>query len=126
MSEFLTVRYVGYCTNTFRPKYQGVCQVRDYADTKAISPEGTDTVLLTDIDPVDLTPYDHVFGECDHAVDGICPIVKLGATAIASANGKSAADAITRIDQLNIQESFKFAEASVTAGASVSASLTIS
>lgn len=126
MSEqFTVVRYVTYDKNTFRPIGQGSCQQRDYQAHKDIVVDGTDIVLLEGNQAIDLNPYDHIFGACDHAVDGVCPITKFGAAAIAGGEVKTAADAITRIDQLNIVESWKFVETSVTCASTTTASLTI-
>lgn len=124
--DFLTVRYIGYCTNTFRPKYQGICQERDYQAHKDISPDGHEIVKLNGFDPIDLNPYDHIFGTCEHAVNGVCPDLKLGAAAIASSNGKTADDAITRIDQLDIQDTWRFVETTCAVTSNLAAALTIS
>lgn len=124
-SQFIVTRYVGYCINTFRPKFQGKCQQRDLQAHKDLAPAGTAIVELTTADAVDLNPYDHIFGECDHAVDGVCPDTIFGAAAIAGAEGKTAADAITRIDQLDIVEAWDFVETTIAASATTSAALTI-
>lgn len=126
MSDLLTVRYVHYCIKSFRPKAQGTCQRRDFAETRAVSPDGMDSAIVLQDDPLDLIPYDHVFGVCEHAVDGICPDVGLGAAAIAAANGKTAADAILTIEELPLEEPVKLFKTTISVGAGVSAALTIS
>jgi hypothetical protein len=124
--QLMTVRYVNYDVETFRPISQGTCQLRDFDATKALSPEGLDSIIVNQNEALDLTPYDHVFGQCKHAVDGKCPNIGFGAAAIATANGKTADDAILTIEELPIDWAIKLYKTPVTTGATVSASLTIS